>query len=210
MRCFGASFSAFAASSMSSRLQRARPQIVAPCTSRATAFTLSQSPREAAGKPASITSTPSSARARATRSFSGLVMLQPGACSPSRSVVSKISTGSGLGAMWVSLHRVERCSRSGLRPFVVQPGHARTQGQADLLDGVIDVLLEQLLVVRLPLGVLLDPLARELAALDFLQDAAHLFLGAVVHDARPAREIAVFRGLADELVHLGDAAFVQQ
>ena len=32
--------------------------MIGPCTSRATAFTLSQSPREAAGKPASMTSTP--------------------------------------------------------------------------------------------------------------------------------------------------------
>ncbi len=60
------------------------------------ALTASQSPREAAGKPASMTSTPRSASARATRSFSGCVMLQPGDCSPSRSVVSKIRTRSGL------------------------------------------------------------------------------------------------------------------
>jgi len=46
------------------------------------------------GNPASITSTPSSASERATRSFSGWVMLQPGDCSPSRSVVSKIRTRS--------------------------------------------------------------------------------------------------------------------
>ncbi len=72
--------------------------MIGPCTSRATALTLSQSPREAAGKPASMTSTPSSASARATRSFSGCVMLQPGACSPSRKVVSKIRTRSGLGS----------------------------------------------------------------------------------------------------------------
>jgi hypothetical protein len=80
---------------MSSRTQRARPAMIGPCTSRATALTDSQSPRDAAGNPASMTSTPSSASARATRSFSGCVMLQPGACSPSRKVVSKISTRSG-------------------------------------------------------------------------------------------------------------------
>ena len=54
-----------------------------------------QSPGEATGNPASMTSTPSSARARASRSFSGCVMLQPGDCSPSRSVVSKIRTRFG-------------------------------------------------------------------------------------------------------------------
>ena len=99
MRRRGAGASARAASSMSSKLQRARPQMLGPGTSRATASTLSKSPREAAGKPASMTSTPSSARARATRSFSGRVMLQPGDCSPSRSVVSKIRTWSGLATM---------------------------------------------------------------------------------------------------------------
>src|SRR5437588_8785005 len=57
MRCRGAGASARAASSMSSKLQRARPQMRGPGTSRATASTLSKSPREAAGKPASMTST---------------------------------------------------------------------------------------------------------------------------------------------------------
>src|ERR1700678_3881247 len=44
------------------------------------------------GKPASRISTPSSTSFAAMRSFSGTVMLQPGDCSPSRSVVSKIQT----------------------------------------------------------------------------------------------------------------------
>ena len=85
--------------SMSSRLQRASAQIVGPLTSRATAATASQSPCDAAGNPASMMSTPSSASARATRSFSSSVMLQPGDCSPSRSVVSKILTRFGSGAL---------------------------------------------------------------------------------------------------------------
>ena len=84
---------------MSPALQRASPQMIGPCTSRATALTLSKSPLEAAGKPASMTSTPSSASARATRSFSGRVMLQPGDCSPSRKVVSKIITRSDSATM---------------------------------------------------------------------------------------------------------------
>ena len=61
-----------------------------------------------------------------------------------------------------------------------------------------------------PLGVLLDPLLGELAVLDFLEDLAHLFLGLVVDDARAAREVAVLGRVGDELVHLGEAAFVQQ
>src|SRR5580765_171660 len=95
MRGRAASFKARHAVSMSSRLQRARPAMIGPRTSRATRFTDSQSPREAIGKPASMMSTPSSASAFATRSFSGCVMLQPGDCSPSRSVVSKMRTRLG-------------------------------------------------------------------------------------------------------------------
>ena len=52
--------------------------------------TASKSPSEAIGKPASRMSTPSSTSLRAILSFSGTVMLQPGDCSPSRSVVSKM------------------------------------------------------------------------------------------------------------------------
>src|SRR6201981_1791905 len=148
---------------MSSGLQRARPQMIGPCTSRATAWTLSKSPREAAGKPASMTSTPSSSSARATRSFSGGVMLQPGDCSPSRSVVSKIRTRSG----WIVMGRT-----SGA-PFV-EPRHSGPERGADFLDLPVQVVGQQLLVVRLACLVLPDPLACELAALHLFQDLAHL------------------------------------
>ena len=60
--------------------------------SRLTASTALKSPSEAIGKPASRISTPSSTSFPAMRSFSGTVMLQPGDCSPSRRVVSKIQT----------------------------------------------------------------------------------------------------------------------
>ena len=55
-------------------------------------WTLRKSPSEAAGKPASMTSTPSASSCRASRSFSSGERLLPGACSPSRRVVSKIRT----------------------------------------------------------------------------------------------------------------------
>ena len=61
-------------------------------TSTAIRRTASRSSGEAAGKPASITSTPRRARARATSSFSAEVMDAPGDCSPSRRVVSKMRT----------------------------------------------------------------------------------------------------------------------
>ena len=63
-------------------------------TAAATAFTASKSPCEAIGKPASITSTPSFSSWCAITSFSSRFMLQPGDCSPSRRVVSKIRTRS--------------------------------------------------------------------------------------------------------------------
>ena len=47
---------------------------------------------DAAGNPASMTSTPSVSSCRASRSFSSGDRLLPGACSPSRRVVSKIRT----------------------------------------------------------------------------------------------------------------------
>src|SRR6266702_961914 len=203
MRCLGASRSAFAASSTSSELQRASPQMTEPWTSRATALTDSQSPREAAGNPASITSTPRSASERATRSFSGWVMLQPGDCSPSRSVVSKISTRSGLGAIGLSYY----AGVSGAP--VVQPRHPGTQLGADLLDLSIHVLLEQFRVVLAAARVLLDPLAGELAVLHLLQDLLHLGLHTVVHHPRATRQIAILGVFADALLHLREAACMQ-
>ncbi|GBD28273.1 hypothetical protein HRbin31_00286 [bacterium HR31] len=76
--------------SMSWRCARARPQITGPRTSRAISRTASRSPGDAMGNPASITSTPRRARARAISSFSCTVMEKPGDCSPSRRVVSKM------------------------------------------------------------------------------------------------------------------------
>src|SRR5580698_4924890 len=158
---------------MSSRVQRARPAITGPSTSRATALTASQSPREAAGNPASMISTPSSASARATRSFSGCVMLQPGTCSPSRSVVSKIRTRS-VGVMGLS---VIPCSSARF----LEPRHALTQFRTDPLDRMAQVLLEQAAIILGAALVFADPVAGELAALDRLENLAHLLSGAIMH-----------------------------
>ena len=89
-RLLGVAAAASQARSMSSSLQRARPQMIGPWTCRAIACTASKSPGEAMGKPASMTSTPRSCRAWAISSFSARFMLAPGDCSPSRSVVSKM------------------------------------------------------------------------------------------------------------------------
>src|SRR6267142_2326766 len=69
----------------------------------ATFLTASRSPRDAIGKPASITSTFRAASWRARRIFSSVFIEKPGDCSPSRSVVSKMRTTS-IGSPCVVTH----------------------------------------------------------------------------------------------------------
>ena len=95
MRRRSAGCSASAARSMSPLAARARPHTTDFLSSLATSWTAWKSPSEAIGKPASITSTPMASRTSATRSFSATVIEQPGDCSPSRKVVSKMITRSG-------------------------------------------------------------------------------------------------------------------
>src|SRR6266480_1647993 len=66
-------------------------------TPSAIAQTARRSPSDALGNPASITSTPSVSSWRARRSFSSAVIELPGACSPSRKVVSKMMTSLPMG-----------------------------------------------------------------------------------------------------------------
>src|SRR5262249_6646618 len=58
--------------------------------------TASESAGDAIGNPASMMSTPSASSAFAIESFAGTSSEKPGACSPSRSVVSKIVTRAGV------------------------------------------------------------------------------------------------------------------
>ena len=90
MRGCLASFTASHAASMSPFVQRAREATVAFSTTEAIVWTLLKSMGDAMAKPASITSTPSFSSWRAISIFSFKFMLQPGDCSPSRRVVSKI------------------------------------------------------------------------------------------------------------------------
>ncbi len=69
----------------------------------AISLTAAKSPSEAMGKPASMMSTPISSRREAISSFSSCVIVAPGDCSPSRSVVSKITTRSCSVMSWVLL-----------------------------------------------------------------------------------------------------------
>ena len=87
----------------------ARPSSVP--TSSAIRRTASKSPGDAIGKPASMMSTPMRANCRAISSFSSMFSVAPGDCSPSRRVVSKMRTTSGIRTSLAS-----RKSRSDARP----------------------------------------------------------------------------------------------
>ena len=77
---------------MSGFSARERLATVAFFTVCAIVFTAWKSPGEAMAKPASMMSTPKRSSWRATSVFSCKFMLQPGDCSPSRSVVSNTLT----------------------------------------------------------------------------------------------------------------------
>ncbi len=96
MRARSANCSARAAISMSSVFARASDAMRGLRMACVIVAMAAKSPSEAMAKPASMMSTPRSSRAWAMVSFSCVVMLQPGDCSPSRRVVSKKTTGSQL------------------------------------------------------------------------------------------------------------------
>ena len=75
---------------MSFSTARDRAQTVGQVTAFEISTTDWKSPGLEIGKPASITSTPSCSRAFATWIFSTVFSWQPGTCSPSRRVVSKM------------------------------------------------------------------------------------------------------------------------
>ena len=87
---------------------RARPHMTAFLARLAISWTAAKSPSEATGNPASMMSTPMASSSSATSSFSSCVMVAPGDCSPSRKVVSKMTTrsfsdGAGVVMEWVLL-----------------------------------------------------------------------------------------------------------
>ena len=90
-----APFSASAARSMSPGTTRASDAITGPFTLVAISRTASNSPSEEIAKPASRMSTCRRASCSAISTFSSFVSAMPGACSPSRRVVSKNRTTSG-------------------------------------------------------------------------------------------------------------------
>ena len=94
MRGFFALRSASPALSMSVSVERASVQIAMSFASSAIWLTHWKSPSEEAAKPASQMSTFISCSSSASSSFSRRVIEAPGDCSPSRIVVSKMSTRS--------------------------------------------------------------------------------------------------------------------
>jgi hypothetical protein len=94
MRGASAPRSASAAASTSNGTARASAHTDAPRTARATSFTARRSAADAAGKPASITSTRIAASACAISTFCAALKQTPAVCSPSRKVVSNTTTRS--------------------------------------------------------------------------------------------------------------------
>ena len=99
MRQDFAPFSASTPREMSRSLARHRPAIVDSLTTFAMARTASKSPLDAAGNPASMTSTRMRSSCRAMRSFSSRFIDAPGLCSPSRMVVSNMIKLSFIAAL---------------------------------------------------------------------------------------------------------------
>ena len=163
--------------------QRASAATAIALRLRAIRWTASKSPGDAAGKPASMTSTFSRTSWRATSSFSAAVSPAPGACSPSRRVVSKIRTrpagragrrGAVLARAITAVAPGGRGRRPGPAPACdvdrVEERHLAAQLGADLLDLVVVVGRAEALELGPARLVLGDPACGEGAVLDLGQD----------------------------------------
>src|SRR4029079_12032385 len=116
MRFRFAGLIASAQRSMSLNAARERPQITEFFARLAISCTAAKSPSEAIGKPASMMSTPMASRSSATSSFSSCVMVAPGHCSPSRKVVSKMTTRSFSDFVWAVIGSIPsqfECAAAG-------------------------------------------------------------------------------------------------
>src|SRR5690606_12453301 len=229
---------ACAAGSISPRFARARPATVTPVpfARRAISRTASKSPGEAAGKPASITSTRRAINESATSSFSSAVSVAPGDCSPSRSVVSNTITRGvvALTLMSPSLMRSHLSSggfttrtREPTRGYPclrllrghggvtrglarLQEGHHAAQLRADALDLVVVLSLAHLeegLAARL---VLVDPVFREGAVLDILEDTLHRLLRLFGDDLRAGDVVTVLGRVGNDLTHVRETTLVDE
>lgn len=96
------------ASSTSRRVVRANVAILVSVRFFAMSWVASKSLGEEAGKPASTVSTPSAAILMAISSFCSGDRALPGACSPSRSVVSYTEMRRGSGVRRMNFSRMDR------------------------------------------------------------------------------------------------------
>ena len=92
----------------------------------------------------------------------------------------------------------------------LNPGHHRAQLAADLLDLVRGGLVAQALEVLAAGAVLGDPLLRELARLDVVEDLPHRLADLGPDHARAAGHIAVLGGVRDRVAHPRDSLLVHQ
>src|ERR1700686_2404166 len=125
--------------SMSSRTARASAVTVALRISRAIRRQASKSPGEGIGKPASTTSTPSFSSCLAMRSFELASRGKPGDCSPSRSVVSKMNSLSGLFTFITSLAD-HRSSCGSPQDYGSRARHVENAMLEQVVDEIADVL----------------------------------------------------------------------
>src|SRR3954466_12707117 len=94
--------------------------------------------------------------------------------------------------------------------LLLDPRHHAAQALADLLDRVLGELGARRLERGLVDAVLEHPVAGELARLDVGQHPLHLGLGLGRDDARAGDVLAVLGGVRDRVVHVGDAALVDE
>src|SRR4051794_30357702 len=205
-----APFKASAARSMSPVAVRASAAITGPRTPSAISRTASNSPCDEIGKPASRMSTCSRASCSAISTFSAFVSAMPGACSPSRRVVSKILTW----FWWPTASALEAATTPGslisARHLLLglQPGHHLAQLPSHLLElGRLRLLpkSEELREAGVGLG---DPLLRERAVLDLGQHLLHLLVR--VDHTRAALVVAPLGGIGHAVAHPRQTALVDQ
>src|SRR5215469_1739691 len=79
--------------------------------------------------------------------------------------------------------------------FLLEERHHLTEASAHDFDRLIARLFPHGQELAAAALVLVNPLARKLAGLDLRKNLLHLLAGLLIHDARPARVIAIFRGV---------------
>src|SRR4051812_1591883 len=92
--------------------------------------------------------------------------------------------------------------------FLLEEGHHLTKLAAHDFDLVVVALFAHRQELLAPRLVLLDPLPREFAGLDFAENFLHLRARLVIDHARPASVVAVLGRVADAVTHIAQAAFL--